>query len=279
MGARLFTRAGYLFSGLSMNVEAIKGISRKKKELLIIALTKWTVTVFLSVALALLFFRDHHEMIAGLILSGAVPSATAATLYSFLAGGNTSLVIAASLLNVAISPVMTPLVMIGFSGPEVPLSFLSLLHSFLTIVIIPLAAGLLVQRFMPSAAANATVIIKLASSITLLLIIHTLTGSGKEFIEDQLGLLPLLIVVIVIQVTFPMAAAYMISKWCKFSKADLLAAVFQVSLCNTALAAILAHEYIGGIASIPPVLNIIINLSIGAWLANVIAGRNQNHQY
>ncbi|OMP66455.1 bile acid:sodium symporter family protein [Domibacillus epiphyticus] len=263
------------FTGLSMNVNAIKGVSRKKKELLVITLMKWTVTVFLSVGLALLFFKDHHEITAGLILSGAVPSATAAALYSFLAGGNTSLVVAASLLDTAISPIITPLVMIGFSGQEISLSFLSLLYSFLTIVIIPLAAGLLVQRFMPAVAANATVIIKLASSVTLLLIIHTLTGSGKKYIAEQLDILPLLVAVIFVQVVFPMAAACAIGKWCKFNREDLLAAVFQVSLCNTALAAILAHEYIGGIGSIPPIINIIMNLSIGAWLANYIAGRHE----
>jgi BASS family bile acid:Na+ symporter len=130
-----------LFTGLSMNVDSIKEITTKKRELFIVALLKWTVTVFISIGLAYSFFFTKPEVAAGLILAGAVPSATAAAVYTFLAGGNTSLVIASSLLDVMISPFITPLSLIGFSSDQISISFLSLLKSFLFIVIIPLSAG------------------------------------------------------------------------------------------------------------------------------------------
>jgi BASS family bile acid:Na+ symporter len=98
-----------LFTGLSLNIEGILTITQKKTELVIILILKWTITVLISVGLAYMFFSHEPDVAAGLILAGAVPSATAATVYTFIAGGNTSLVIASSLLDVIISPVITPL--------------------------------------------------------------------------------------------------------------------------------------------------------------------------
>src|SRR5699024_4784060 len=66
---------------------------------------KWTLTVALSVVLAVVFFSNLPEIADGLILTGSVPSGTAATLYTFLAGGNASLIVAMGILDVFISPV------------------------------------------------------------------------------------------------------------------------------------------------------------------------------
>lgn len=130
------------FTGISMNIEAIKEIRTKKRELVLATVLKWTLTVSISIGLAHLLFSTRPEIAAGLILAGTVPSATAATIYTFLAGGNTSLVIAASLLDVAISPIVTPLALQGLSDEVVKISFLDLLELFVMIVILPLGLGL-----------------------------------------------------------------------------------------------------------------------------------------
>ncbi|WP_078409517.1 bile acid:sodium symporter family protein [Priestia abyssalis] len=259
------------FTGLSMNIEALKEIRTKKRELILATVLKWTLTVFISVGLAYMFFSSKPDIAAGLILSGTVPSATAATVYTFLAGGNTSLVIASSLLDVVISPIVTPFSMMGISSEQVTISFLSLLQSFLLIVIFPLAIGLFFQRMAPQSAAYSKSITKLGSSISLLLIVHTITGSGKEAISSEITLLPLIALATFIQVTLPMGAAYYIAKKLKVKEEDARATLFQVGLCNTALAAILAFQFIGELGVIAPILNMIFNLSLGALIANVFA--------
>ena len=256
------------FAGLSMNVAAFKDIRRKKRELVLITVLKWTLTVSVSVALAHLFFSAKPEIAAGLILAGTVPSATAATVYTFLAGGNASLVVAASLLDVAISPLVTPLAMLGLGGEQVSISFLDLLTSFLLIVVVPMAAGLVLQRLLPKLKTYSTSVTKLGSSLALLLIVHTLVGSGKDAIASELGTIPILVVATFIQVALPMAAAYYIAKGLKMNEQDARAALFQVGLCNTALAAILAFQFIGELGTIAPIFNMIFNLSLGAMIAN-----------
>jgi BASS family bile acid:Na+ symporter len=265
------------FTGLSMNINAVKDIRSKRRELLLVTLLKWTITVLLSIGLAHLFFSSKPEIAAGLILAGTVPSATAATVYTFLAGGNTSLVIAASLLDVVISPFVTPISMMGLSSNQVTISFFNLLQSFLLIVVMPLGFGLLVQRAAPQTSAYSNMITRLGLSIALLLVVHTIVGSGKEAISIEISLLPLVGVATFIQVLLPMVLAYFICKKLNLKEEDARSALFQVGLCNSALAAILAFQFIGDLGVIAPIFNMIFNLSLGALISNHFAKSDDKH--
>lgn len=256
------------FAGLSMNMEAFKEIKQKTKELLIITGLKWTLTVSVSILLAHLFFASKPQIAAGLILAGTVPSATAATVYTFLAGGNASLVVVASLLDIAISPIVTPIAMLGLPGDQVQISFSELLFSFLLIVVLPIALGLSVQKFTPKFKSYTMPATKLGTSLALLVIVHTIIGNGKEAISSELTTVPLVAVATFIQVTLPMATTYYLTRALKMTEQDARAALFQVGLCNTALAAILAYKFIGELGVIAPIFNMIFNLSIGAMIAN-----------
>jgi BASS family bile acid:Na+ symporter len=259
------------FTGLSINIDSVKMIGNKKKELAIILLLKWTLTVLLSISLSQLFFTKHPEIGAGLILAGTVPSATAATVYTFLAGGNASLVVAASLLDVAISPIITPLSMMSLSNQEVTVSFWRLMQSFLLIVLCPLLCGIATQRLAPRLVGHSKTVTKIGSSLALLLVVHTIVGSGKVAISNEISLLPIVIVATLIQVVLPMIIAYFICRKLKMKEEDCRASLFQVSLCNSALAAILAYQFIGDLGVVAPILNMIFNLSIGAYVANHFA--------
>lgn len=265
---RIFLGLVIFFTGLSMNTSALKEIRFKKKELAITVLMKWTITVFVSIVIAHLLLSSHNDLAAGLILTGAVPSATAATLYTFLAGGNISLVIAASLIDVVVSPVVAPLAMIGLDTETISISFISLLKSFLIIVIIPIAAGITLQRVFPQLPHHSGNVTKLLSPISLLIVIHTLTASGKYYIEKEISLLPIILLAVFLQAIIPMITSYWIAKIIFSDESDARAALFQTSLCNSALAGILASEFFGGLGAVPAILNLIISLSIGAQIAN-----------
>ncbi len=262
-----------LFTGLTMDTSAIRRITSKKKELFITVLLKWTSTLFISAGLGYLFFASHPEIAAGVILTGAVPSATAATLYTFMAGGNVPLVIVSSLLDVAISPVLAPLALLGLDGGQISISFLSLLKSFMIIVIIPLSAGLTLQRIFPGLPARSTYVAKAASSGSLLVVIHTLMASGKHYMADNLDLLPLLIFVMILQTVLPMIVNFTIASIVFRYPEDAKAALFQTSVNNAALAGIIAFEFFGGLAAMAPILGLILNLAIGAQIANFFSTR------
>ena len=270
---KLFLGFVIFFTGLSMDVSGFKRIRHKKKELFVTILLKWGVTVAISIGLAHLFFSDRPEIAAGIILNGAVPSATAATLYTFLSGGNTSLVIVASLFDIGISPVIAPLAMIGIETENFAISIISLFQSFLIIVLIPLTAGFLLQRIFPELPHQSVHITKLLSPISLLVVIHTLTGSGKQYLSDEISLLPAILVVAILQTIIPMLINYKIASFLFEFETDARAALFQTSASNSALAAILAFEFFGGLGAIEPIIYLIINLAISAQVANYFSNK------
>lgn len=256
------------FTGLTMNTTAFKEIHHKKKEFIFIILLKWILALTVSIILAHLFFSTNPELAAGVILTSAVPSATAATLYTFTAGGNTSLVIVSSLLDIAISPIVAPLAILGLETNSIYLSFFDLLQSFSIIVIIPLILGILLQHLFPKLPVQSEHLAKFSSPVSLLIVIHTLTASGKPFIQKEIQLLPVIILVVFLQTVTPLFLSYKITKMYFKHEQDAIAAMFQVSLCNSALAGILALEFLGGLSAIIPVINLIISLAIGAQVAN-----------
>lgn len=262
------------FAGLSIDLNTIKNIHLKKRELILITAFKWALTVFVSLAIAFLFLGYNEEIAAGILLSGTVPSGTAATLYTFLAGGNTALVIAASFLDIAISPVITPLSMLVLTGSQITITFFSLLKSFLIIVAIPLGSGLALKHIFPKTAQHASDMTRLGSSLSLLLIVHTIVGRGSEAISMQLKFLPILSLAVLFQVVFPMLMAYWLAKKLAICEEDARAFLFQVGICNTALAAILAVQFISELAAIAPILGMVINLSVGAYFANLFVKKD-----
>jgi len=274
---KLFLGFVIFFTGLSMDVSGFKRIRHKKKELLVIILLKWVITVVISICLAHLFFSNRPEIAAGIILNGAVPSATAATLYTFLSGGNTSLVIVASLFDIAISPVIAPLAMIGLETENFSISIISLFKSFLIIVFIPLTLGFFLQRMYPQLPHQSVHITKLLSPTALLIVIHTLTASGKQYLSDEISLLPFIFIVAILQTIIPMIVNYQIARYFFEHESDAKAALFQTSASNSALAAILAFEFFGGLGALEPILYLIINLAISAQVANYFANKSKRN--
>lgn len=259
------------FTGISMNISTLKEIRSKKREILLAALLKYTVMVFLSIALALLFFSSYPDIAAGIILAGTVPAGTTAAVYSLLAGGNVSLVVAGSLIDVVISPIVTPLAMLVLAKAHVSVSFWSLFQSFFLIVVLPLSLGLLTQKNFPKMAFYSKSAAKLGSALAILLIVHTVIGSGKEAIGAHFDLLLLLFVVTFLQVFLAMVLGYYLAKKLRMAESDARAMLFHVGLANTALAAILAYQFLSEAAVIGPIFCMVINLALGAFFANYFA--------
>lgn len=254
-----------------MDVRSIKAIRNKKREIVIATVLKYTVSVFLSIGLALLFFSSNPEIAAGIILAGTVPNGTSGAVFSLLAGGNASLVVTGSLIDVFVSPIVTPLSMLVLSDEHVSISFLSLLKSFIIIVVIPISLGITAQRLVPKITLYSKSAAKLGSAIAILLIVHTIVGSGKEALASELSSLPLLAVVVFFQVFLSMIFGYYLAKKLKVGERDARAMLFHVGLCNTALAAILAYQFISEVAVIGPIFAMVINLSLGAFFSNYFA--------
>ncbi len=276
-GSTSFLLGFVLFlAGLSMSVEDLKILKTSFFPISVGLFLKWTLTVALSVTLAVLFFSGLPDIADGLILTGSIPSGTAATLYTFLAGGNASLMVAMGILDVFISPFLTPAIMDLFASDSVVVSFFELAKKMLFIVIIPVVLGMGIHILFKDLVYKVTEYRRFASSFTILSIVLTVVASVSEQMTISAFLLVGLIVAVFVQVLLPMLAGYKIARLLKIERASAIAILFEVGLCNSALAAILALEFFGITAAIPAVINMIINLSLGAYFSNYL-GKRRHH--
>lgn len=263
----------FLLMGMTITIDRFVIVLKKPKELMVGMGLKWILTVGISVILAYVFFRDNANLAAGIILAGTVPSGTSANLYTLLAEGTVALSITLAAVDTFIAPFMTPVLMQLFAGQFIPVSFLDLFLNIVYIVFVPLFIGLFIQWKWGKKVEKVQPFFPLSSMLALILIVLGVIAGAYESIVAYTSLLPMLCAVIFFQVTIPMAGGYYIAKFLKLPEASCRAMIFHVAISNTALSATLAMNHIAPLAAVPSVLNMVMNLSIGAFVANVLKNR------
>lgn len=231
------------------------------------------MTVAISVGLGFYFLSDSMDLLTGFILSGSVPSATAASLYTFIANGTVLLSVTMSVVDTLISPMITPLLLELAVGHLIPIEFLPMIIRMLLIVALPIAVGLFVQAKVSQWVEKVRPSIRFLSSVALILIVLSVVSGSQQHLKENIGVLPLLAFLTVLQILIPMFAAYGMAKGMKIHEQDARAILYEAGLCNTALAAILAIENISYLAAVPAVINTVLNLSLGALIAAILAKR------
>jgi len=258
----------FFLMGLQLAVHQLVKTIRNPKTVFIGIALKWVIMVAVSVILAKIFFQERPDIAMGIILSGTVPSGTSANLYALIAGGDVALSITMATVDTLISPVLTPLLTDYFAGQLIPVDVMALFKSIVLIVFLPLFSGIFLQWRWGKKVDRIKPFTPIISQVTLLLIVASVVSSAQTSLVEHLELLPKIAGVVFLQVSIPMGLGYFVAKLVGVPEAGARSILFQVGICNTALAATLAMEHIGELAAIPAVINMIINLSLGAFISN-----------
>lgn len=263
----------FLLMGMSLSMEKLFTIIKNPKHALLGVLLKWTIMVSVTVAVAYLFFRDNAEIATGVILAGTVPSGTSANIYTFIAGGEVALSITMATMDTFISPILTPTLVQMFAGKLIPIAFWPLFLNIIYIVFIPLVTGLLLQWKWAKRTEFVKPYTAVLSQLALFVVVLSVISNAQASLQENLSILPLVFLAVFFQVTIPMVAGYFISKALKIPEENSRAILFHTGICNTALAATLAMEHVSSLAAVPAVANMVINLTIGAIVANLFASK------
>lgn len=263
----------FLLMGLSLSTEKLLTVIKNPKHALLGVLLKWTIMVAVTVSVAYLFFRDNAELATGVILAGTVPSGTSANIYTFIAGGEAALSITMATLDTFISPLLTPTLVQVFSGKLIPIAFWPLFINIIYIVFIPLLTGLLLQWKWAKRIEVVKPYMSVLSQLALFIVVLSVISNAQSSLQDNLSALPLIFLAVFFQVSIPMAAGYFIAKWLKVPEENARAILFHTGICNTALAATLAMEHVSSLAAVPAVANMVVNLTLGAIVANLFANK------
>jgi BASS family bile acid:Na+ symporter len=164
-------------TGLSLN-DFVRVISMPKG---VIAGVTCHYVIMPLVAFAItLIFPFPNEISAGIILIGSCPNGLASNVMTYLARANLALSVTLTAISTFIAPLVTPLFMQLLAGQYVSIDFWDMVWDITKIVIIPVSAGLVFNKFLHGKFRILDDIMPTVSMMGIALIIVVITAAGRD---------------------------------------------------------------------------------------------------
>ena len=134
-------------------------------------------------------FGLEGEVAVGLILVGSCPGGVASNVITYIAGANVALSVTMTACSTLLSPLMTPLAMKLLAGEYVPIKVVPMMITILKMIIVPLVAGLLINRYAHRLAKKLVVVLPVVAMLSICIIIGiTIARARDDLLEVGLAL-------------------------------------------------------------------------------------------
>ena len=173
------------------------------------------------------------EIAAGIILVGCSPSGLASNVMAFVARANVALSLTLTAMATVFAPFITPLLMQLLADELVEIDALAMFLSMLKIVILPVLAGLIVNRLLRHQMAIINRIMPLVSMVGIVVIIAIIVAAGQKAIMN-IGML--LILIVLLHNLLGFVFGYLSAKLLKLDEQDARSIAFEVGMQNSGLA-------------------------------------------
>ncbi|WP_291780265.1 bile acid:sodium symporter family protein [Cecembia sp.] len=251
--------------GTSMSLNDFKGVVQMPKGVLIGVFCQFSIMPLIGYVLAKIS-GFPPEIAAGMILIGSSPSGMASNVMSYLAKANLALSITITAITTMLAPFLTPILMGFLAGEFVEVNVWKMMLDIVKIVIIPIGAGLLFNKFFSGKSKWLDDAMPLVSMIGIAFIIVIITAAGRDSLLD-IGLL--LIFFVTLHNLFGYSLGYWAAKVFGMPESDCRTIALEVGMQNAGLASGIAKE-MGKIATVglaPAVFGPLMNIS-GSVLAS-----------
>jgi BASS family bile acid:Na+ symporter len=125
-------------------------------------------------------FGLEPEVAVGLILIGSCPGGVSSNVITYIAGANVALSVTMTACSTLLSPLMTPLVMKLLAGRYVPIDAGEMMIKILEMIIVPLVAGLLINRYIHKLAKKLVVILPAVAMLSICIIIGITIALSRD---------------------------------------------------------------------------------------------------
>jgi BASS family bile acid:Na+ symporter len=151
-------------------------------------------------------FGFPDEVAAGVVLIGSVSGGVASNVMAYIARANVALSITMTAVSTLLAPLMTPLLMQLLAGQFIAIEFVPMMISVAQIVLLPIVAGLIVNRLLHGRAQWISQSMPLLSMAAIALVLAIIVAAGRD---DLLVVGPLLFVAAVLH----NASGYLLGYW------------------------------------------------------------------
>jgi BASS family bile acid:Na+ symporter len=224
--------------GTEMGIKDFAGVIKMPKAVLIGLSGHFTFMPLAGYALARLF-NFPPEIAAGVVLIGSMPCGMASNVMSYLANANLALSVTLTAIATLLSPILTPLWMKVLGGQFITVDAGSMMWDIVKIVVLPIGAGLLFNRFFKGKLEWLDKIMPLISMFGIAFIIVIIVAAGRD---NLIVIGPALIVCALIHNTTGYLFGYWIGKLFRLPERDARTIAIEVGMQNGGLASGLARE-------------------------------------
>ncbi len=259
--------------GLTLTANDFKIVLSRPKDILIGCLTQFTVMPLLAWGLTKVFSLPQ-ELAIGVILVGCCPGGTASNVITYLAKGDLALSVGMTAASTLLAPLLTPLLVWLLAGTMVNVHTTEMLLSIVYIVILPIVAGLLCQRFTPQLTQRVTPYLPAFSSLAVALTVGIVVSHNADRLLTA-GMLDVLVVML--HNLFGLGLGYLVGRLLRLQRSKCVALSIEVGMQNSGLATSLAVMHFAAfpLATIPgAVFSVWHNIS-GAIFARIYSRNNK----
>lgn len=189
----------------SMSLKDFSAVVKMPQAVLVGIICQFSIMPLLGLTIATVFgFPD--EIAAGVVLIGSVSGGVASNVMAYIARANVALSITMTAISTLMAPLMTPLLMQLLAGQFIEIEFVPMMISVAQIVLLPIIAGLIVNRLLRGRAEWINRSMPLLSMTAIALVLAIIVAAGRE---DLLVVGPLLFLAAVLH----NAAGYFLGYW------------------------------------------------------------------
>ena len=177
--------------GMTLRFDDFKVVFTRPRDMLVGEAAQFLVMPLTGFLLCLAF-QLPPELAVGVILTGCCPGGTASNVITYMARGDVALSVGMTATATVLAPVLTPLLTMFYTGlysdsiggSDIHVDALGMFVGIIKIVIVPIALGMLLNRFFRKFTANLTAGLPLISCIGICLIIgFVIDKSGESLLE------------------------------------------------------------------------------------------------
>ena len=255
--------------GMTLKLSDFKVVFTKPKAVIVGILSQFVIMPVLAFVLAFAF-QLPAELAVGVILVGSCPGGTSSNVMTYLAKGDVALSVGMTACTTIMAPIVTPLLVLLFAGQTVDVDVLEMFLSIVQVVLVPIAAGFLINYFFEKVAAACASVLPLVSVVGISLIIMAVVAANQA---KLLTVGPLIILVVMLHNVLGYTFGYLVGRALRLTKEQMRTLSIEVGMQNSGLASSLATVHFASmpLAAVPgAVFSVWHNIS-GAVYANIIA--------
>lgn len=259
--------------GITLSFDDFRRVLALPRQVLAGVVLQFTVMPLAGFASAW-FFGLEPGLAVGLILVACCPGGTASNVISYLARANVALSVTMTMCSTLVAIALTPMLTGWLAGVFVEIDRWNLFRGMLAVVLVPVIAGVLMNRYLPRTTRKVAVVSPFISVLVVVVIVAGIIAKSKPLIEAHGGVL--LMAVLAVHIT-GFGLGYLLSRILRLSEASARTISIEVGMQNSGLGASLAsspafarqftNQMQAALAPVPAAISAVIHVLIGSLLA------------